>query len=61
MKKQRKEKEVEINAFDKLYSLNVKSSDKEGKLNEHAPAADDNDDSNTPCLLSNDSDSDVSA
>eukprot|EP00957_Ditylum_brightwellii_P195554 14900878-Ditylum_brightwellii.AAC.1 len=38
-----------------------KSSNEEGNLNEHAPAADNNDDSDASCLLSNDSDSNVSA
>eukprot|EP00957_Ditylum_brightwellii_P201813 15327347-Ditylum_brightwellii.AAC.1 len=57
----RKEKEVKINAFNKFCSLNVESSNKEGKLNKHAITADNDDGSNTSCLLSNDSNSDVSA
>eukprot|EP00957_Ditylum_brightwellii_P170868 13005232-Ditylum_brightwellii.AAC.1 len=66
--KERKEKEVKINAFNKFCSLNVESSDKdkEGKLKKSTPAADsniNNKDSNSKAsrILSNDSDSDVSA
>eukprot|EP00957_Ditylum_brightwellii_P168016 12790137-Ditylum_brightwellii.AAC.1 len=61
LKKQRKQKEVKIDTFDKLCSLNVESSNKKGKLNEHAPVADNNNGSNASCLLSNDSNSNVSA
>eukprot|EP00957_Ditylum_brightwellii_P042570 3223452-Ditylum_brightwellii.AAC.1 len=58
----KKEKEVEINAFNKVCSLNVESREEEGKLNEHAPAADNNDDgSDASRLPSNDSDINVSA
>eukprot|EP00957_Ditylum_brightwellii_P034334 2604625-Ditylum_brightwellii.AAC.1 len=62
-KKQKKEKEVEINAFNTFQSLNIESSGKEGELKESAPAADSNSDSKIKAspLLSNDSDSDVSA
>eukprot|EP00957_Ditylum_brightwellii_P107111 8172279-Ditylum_brightwellii.AAC.1 len=57
----KEEKEVEINAFGKFHSLNVESSNREGKLKEYAPAADNDDDSNASRLLSNDSKSNVSA
>eukprot|EP00957_Ditylum_brightwellii_P113144 8628736-Ditylum_brightwellii.AAC.1 len=69
-KKQKKEKEVIFNVFNKFCSLNVESSgkDKEGKLRESAPATDsnsDNSDSNSnneaSRILSNDSNSNVSA
>eukprot|EP00957_Ditylum_brightwellii_P118645 9049789-Ditylum_brightwellii.AAC.1 len=59
LKKQKKEKEVELNTFDKFCSLHVESSNEEDKLNKHAPTNVDNDDSSASCLLSNtDSDSD---
>eukprot|EP00957_Ditylum_brightwellii_P131691 10044365-Ditylum_brightwellii.AAC.1 len=50
--KKRKEKEVDINAFDKFCSLNVESSEKEEELNVYAPVAADNNDSSTSCILS---------
>eukprot|EP00957_Ditylum_brightwellii_P146352 11143498-Ditylum_brightwellii.AAC.1 len=59
LRNQKKQKEVKLNAFDKFCSLNVESSDEEDKLNKHAPAAVDNNDSSASCLLSNDSDSNV--
>eukprot|EP00957_Ditylum_brightwellii_P136690 10423811-Ditylum_brightwellii.AAC.1 len=40
--KERKEKEVKINAFNKLCSLNVESSDKEGELKASTTAVDSN-------------------
>ena len=55
--KKRREKEVELNAFNKFCSLNVESSNEEDKPNEHAPAAADNDDSFASCLLSDGSNS----
>eukprot|EP00957_Ditylum_brightwellii_P193243 14713852-Ditylum_brightwellii.AAC.1 len=57
----KKEKEVKINAFNKFPSLNVESSNKEGKLKKSTPTANDDSNSNTSCLLSNDSNSNVSA
>eukprot|EP00957_Ditylum_brightwellii_P116084 8855717-Ditylum_brightwellii.AAC.1 len=51
----KKEKEVELNVFDKFCSLNVESSDEEDKPNKHPPANVDNSNSSTSCLLSNDS------
>eukprot|EP00957_Ditylum_brightwellii_P021325 1608324-Ditylum_brightwellii.AAC.1 len=59
LKKQRKEKEVKLKAFDIFCSLNVESSDEEDKPNKHAPTDVDNDDSSASCLLSNNSDSNV--
>eukprot|EP00957_Ditylum_brightwellii_P194760 14835464-Ditylum_brightwellii.AAC.1 len=58
-KKQRKEKEVKLNAFGKFCSLPVDSSNKEDKPNKHAPVDVDNSDSSASCLLGNDSDSNV--
>eukprot|EP00957_Ditylum_brightwellii_P122930 9373147-Ditylum_brightwellii.AAC.1 len=58
--KKKKEKEVEINAFNKFCSFNIESSDKEGKLKKSTPTADDNNNSDASRLLSNDSNSDVS-
>eukprot|EP00957_Ditylum_brightwellii_P071983 5470813-Ditylum_brightwellii.AAC.1 len=60
-KKQKKEKEVKINAFNKFCSLNVESSDEEGELKESAPAVHSNSKSEASRLLSNDTNSNVSA
>eukprot|EP00957_Ditylum_brightwellii_P077557 5893527-Ditylum_brightwellii.AAC.1 len=60
-KNKKKEKEVEINSFNKFRSLNVESSDKKGELKESALAVDDNSDSKASHLLSNESNSNVSA
>eukprot|EP00957_Ditylum_brightwellii_P078121 5939073-Ditylum_brightwellii.AAC.1 len=49
-----KEKEVELNAFDKFFSLNVESSDEEDKPNKHTPVNEDNDDSSVSRLLNDD-------
>ena len=57
IQKKRREKEVELNAFNNFCSLNVESSNEEDKPNEHAPAAADNDDSFASCLLSDGSNS----
>eukprot|EP00957_Ditylum_brightwellii_P210978 15365622-Ditylum_brightwellii.AAC.1 len=51
LKNQKKQKEVELNAFDKFCSLNFESSDEEDKPNEHAPTAADNDNSPRPVSL----------
>eukprot|EP00957_Ditylum_brightwellii_P102197 7790453-Ditylum_brightwellii.AAC.1 len=59
LKKQKKEKEVKLNAFDKFCSLNIESRDEEDKPNKCASTAVDNDDSSVSCLLSNDSNSNV--
>eukprot|EP00957_Ditylum_brightwellii_P169782 12922745-Ditylum_brightwellii.AAC.1 len=59
LKKQRKEKEVKLNAFDKFHVLNVESSNEEDKPNKHAPVDVDNNDSSASHLLSNNSDSNV--
>eukprot|EP00957_Ditylum_brightwellii_P180699 13765422-Ditylum_brightwellii.AAC.1 len=57
--KERKDKEVKINAFNQFHSLNVESSDKEGKFKEEDTTADGNSssESEASCLLSNTSDS----
>eukprot|EP00957_Ditylum_brightwellii_P168550 12829437-Ditylum_brightwellii.AAC.2 len=57
LKKQKKEKGVKLNAFDKFCSLNVDSSDEEDKPNKHAPVDVDNGNSSASCLLSDNSDS----
>eukprot|EP00957_Ditylum_brightwellii_P118478 9036196-Ditylum_brightwellii.AAC.1 len=59
-KKYKKEKEVEINAFNKFCSLNVESSNEEGELKASATAADSNSESKESCLLSNASNSEGS-
>ena len=62
-RKERKDKEVEINAFNQFRSLNVESSDEEGKLKEEATTADsDSSDSKSEAsrLLSDASDSEGS-
>eukprot|EP00957_Ditylum_brightwellii_P041097 3111738-Ditylum_brightwellii.AAC.1 len=59
LKEQKKEKEVELNAFDKFCSLNVESSNGEDKPNKRASTAVDDNDSSTSCLLSDDSNSNV--
>eukprot|EP00957_Ditylum_brightwellii_P204052 15337388-Ditylum_brightwellii.AAC.1 len=59
LRRQKKQKEVKVNALDKFCSLNVESSNEEDKPNKHAPAAADNDGSSTSHLLSDDSDSDI--
>eukprot|EP00957_Ditylum_brightwellii_P126102 9612998-Ditylum_brightwellii.AAC.1 len=56
LKKQMKEKEVNLNAFDKFCSLNVECSDEKDKPNKCAHVDVDDDDNSTSCLLSNDSD-----
>eukprot|EP00957_Ditylum_brightwellii_P062498 4742961-Ditylum_brightwellii.AAC.1 len=58
LKKQKKEKEVKLNAFDKCRSLNVENSNKEDKPNKCAPTNVDNGDGSASCLLSDNSDSD---
>eukprot|EP00957_Ditylum_brightwellii_P094612 7205597-Ditylum_brightwellii.AAC.1 len=55
----RKEKEVELNAFNKFCSLNVESSNEEDEPNKHAPINVDNDNSSSSHLLSDDSDCDI--
>ena len=60
-RKERKEKEVKIKAFNKFRSLNVESSDEEGELKEKATTADgESSDSEieASCLLGDASDSD---
>eukprot|EP00957_Ditylum_brightwellii_P135724 10350070-Ditylum_brightwellii.AAC.1 len=59
LRSQKEQNEVELNAFDKLCSLNVKSSNEEDKPNKYAPAAADNNDRSTSHLLSDDSNSNV--
>eukprot|EP00957_Ditylum_brightwellii_P005097 387568-Ditylum_brightwellii.AAC.1 len=59
--KKRKEKEIKFNSFNKFCSLNVESSNKEGKLKERAPVADDDSNSDASRLLSDESNSNVSA
>eukprot|EP00957_Ditylum_brightwellii_P054173 4103154-Ditylum_brightwellii.AAC.1 len=59
IQKKRREKEVELNSFDKVCSLSVESSNEEDKPNEHAPTTADNDDSSASCLLSDNSNSKV--
>eukprot|EP00957_Ditylum_brightwellii_P087079 6627903-Ditylum_brightwellii.AAC.1 len=64
-RKERKDKEVKINTFNQFRSLNVESSDKEGKLKEKATTADsDSSDSDSESeasrLLSDASDSEGS-
>eukprot|EP00957_Ditylum_brightwellii_P065261 4950161-Ditylum_brightwellii.AAC.1 len=53
LKKQRKEKQVKLNAFNKFCTLNVESSDEEDKPSAHAPTNVNNNDSAASCLLSN--------
>eukprot|EP00957_Ditylum_brightwellii_P058584 4442970-Ditylum_brightwellii.AAC.1 len=53
LKKQKKEKQAKLNAFNKFCTLNVEHSDEEDKPSMHAPTNVDNNDSSTPCLLSN--------
>ena len=59
--KERKDKEVKINAFNQFRSLNVESSNEEGELKEEATAADGDSESESESeasrLLSNASDS----
>eukprot|EP00957_Ditylum_brightwellii_P121388 9257487-Ditylum_brightwellii.AAC.1 len=52
IKKQKKEKQIKLNAFEKFRTLNVKSSDDEDKPGAHASIDVDNDDSSTSCLFS---------
>eukprot|EP00957_Ditylum_brightwellii_P054767 4150045-Ditylum_brightwellii.AAC.1 len=59
LKKQRKEKEVKLNAFNKFHSLTVESSNEEDESNKHTPINVDNNDSSVSCLFSNDSDSNI--
>eukprot|EP00957_Ditylum_brightwellii_P074942 5695327-Ditylum_brightwellii.AAC.1 len=55
----KKEKEVELNTFDKFCSLNIESSNEEDDPNKHALIDVDNDDSSASRLLSDDSGSDI--
>eukprot|EP00957_Ditylum_brightwellii_P204908 15341334-Ditylum_brightwellii.AAC.1 len=59
LKKQRKEKEIKLNAFNKFCSLNVESSNEEDEPNKHAPVDVNNDNSSASCLLINNSDSNI--
>eukprot|EP00957_Ditylum_brightwellii_P064756 4914042-Ditylum_brightwellii.AAC.1 len=58
-RKERKDNEVEINAFNQFRSLNVESSNKEGKFKEEATTTDGDSgsESEASCLLSNASNS----
>eukprot|EP00957_Ditylum_brightwellii_P009921 748496-Ditylum_brightwellii.AAC.1 len=58
-KKQKKEKDIKINAFNTFCSLNVESSDEEGERKESAPATDNDSKSKASHLLSSDSNSNI--
>eukprot|EP00957_Ditylum_brightwellii_P010142 766279-Ditylum_brightwellii.AAC.1 len=58
--KKKRKKEVELNTLNKFCSFKVERSNEEDELNKHAPAADNDNDSSISCLLSNDSNSNIS-